>query len=167
MAGLEDGIVEAHPATHEARADLVAAAGDIPGLRASLWMGGARSLRGVSLHAESLGKSLIVDCAGEMPDSCRSAAAAYLPCVFVDHDGPAAGMHRVEDIARRAADAARTGDVDAVYVMCTHGMNRSGLVTGLILREFGLAGPDVVQRIVTARRGALSNTWFRGLLQRP
>jgi hypothetical protein len=50
-------------------------------------------------------------------------------------------------------------------MMCTHGMNRSGLMTGLILRELGMPGPEVVARISAARPGALSNLWFRQLLE--
>jgi hypothetical protein len=164
MAGLEDGVIAASQ-IHEARANVVATPADLAGLTASLWMGGARSLRGVSLHTDGLARSLIVDCAGEMPQAMREAAAVWLPCVFVDHDGPVAGMHRVEAAAREAAVLARTGDIDSVYFMCTLGMNRSGLVTGMILREFGLTGPAAVDRIATARPGALSNLWFRQLLQ--
>ena len=48
--------------------------------------------------------------------------------------------------------------------MCTHGMNRSGLVTGLILRSLGIGAPEAVDRIRLARPGALSNLHFRDML---
>lgn len=163
MAGLEDSLLSP-PDQHEARASLIVGSGHLSGLDAALWMGGARSILGNAIEPQSLATSLVIDCAGEMPGAYRDVAAAWIPCVFVDHDGPVAAMHRLEQSARQAADAARAGGVSAIYVMCTHGMNRSGLVTGMIMRELGMSGSDAVQRIVTARPGALSNLWFRHLL---
>ncbi|HKS91968.1 MAG TPA: hypothetical protein VJQ83_08570 [Tepidiformaceae bacterium] len=163
MAGLEDSFVSL-PDQHEARASLVVGSGEVPGLTASLWMGGARSILGQLLDNRILTRSLVIDCAGDMPAAYREAAAAWIPCVFVDHDGPVAGFHRLQDAARQAAQAASHGDVDAVYAMCTHGMNRSGLVTGMIMRELGMSGAEAVGRILAARPGSLSNLWFRQLL---
>lgn len=166
MSGLEDGIPGIVDTTGP-RADIVLGAGELESVHASLWMGGARSLHGIALEAPNLSRSVIVDCAGEMPRWSTRAAAAWHACVFVDHDGPIASMHRLEEVAHTVAGAMR-GDgpasIEAVYVMCTHGMNRSGLMTGLILQELGLAGPEAVSRIVAARRGALSNLWFRDIL---
>lgn len=163
MAGLEDS-VHSLPDRHEARASLIVAAREIPGLDACLWMGGARSILGQALDNGTLTRSLVIDCAGEMPAAYRAAAATWIPCVFVDHDGPVASLHRLQDAAQQAARAARHGEVDAVYAMCTHGMNRSGLVTGMIMRELGISGAETVGRIVSARPGALSNLWFREML---
>jgi len=163
MTGLDYGL----PSTrdqHEARASLVIGAGEAPGLSAAIWMGGARSILGQALDDSTLANSLVIDCAGELAPSYRTIAAEWIPCVFVDHDGPIPAMRRLEDTARRAARAAGDGSFDAVYVMCTHGMNRSGLVAGMIMRELGMRGSETVERIVAARPGALSNLWFRQLL---
>jgi hypothetical protein len=43
-------------------------------------------------------------------------------------------------------------------------MNRSGLLTGLLLRELGLSGTLALERILGARPGALSNEAFRRLV---
>lgn len=163
MAGLEEDLLST-PDQHEARATRVLGAGEMPGVNAALWMGGARSILGHALEDSALSNSMVIDCAGEMPAAYRAEVAQWIPCVFVDHDGPVPAMHRVEETARRAAEAAASGQIAAIYVMCTHGMNRSGLVTGMILRELGMSGTEALDRIVAARPGALSNLWFRRLL---
>jgi hypothetical protein len=168
VTGLEDDLVAANDDA-SARVSLVLNAGELPGVAASVWMGGARSLQGELLGAERLARGMVVDCAGELPATAREAAALWHACVFVDHDGPLAGMHRLEDVAQAVATTMRNAEseeIDAVYVMCTHGMNRSGLLTGLILRELGMSGAEAVARIRQARAGALSNQWFRALLER-
>jgi protein-tyrosine phosphatase len=50
--------------------------------------------------------------------------------------------------------------------MCSHGMNRSGLVTGLLLRRLGFGADEAIARIRAARRGALSNDSFVDLIRR-
>jgi protein-tyrosine phosphatase len=52
-----------------------------------------------------------------------------------------------------------------VYSLCTHGMNRSGLVTGLFLRGLGVDAEEAVALIRAARPGALSNESFVRLLR--
>jgi hypothetical protein len=51
-----------------------------------------------------------------------------------------------------------------LYVMCQQGMNRSGLVTGLILRALGVPAERAVEAIVT-RPGALTNHTFARLVR--
>jgi protein-tyrosine phosphatase len=48
--------------------------------------------------------------------------------------------------------------------MCQHGMNRSGLVSGLILRGLGMDPRETIERIRLARPGALANDFRRILL---
>ncbi len=50
--------------------------------------------------------------------------------------------------------------------MCQHGMNRSGLVSGLILRSLGVDPESAIQRIRKARPGALANDGFVDMLRR-
>jgi len=48
-----------------------------------------------------------------------------------------------------------------VLVTCQKGLNRSGLVVGMVLRHAGMRGHEVVDAVRAARgRGALSNRWF-------
>ncbi len=149
------------------RASLVADAADIPGLRCPIWMGGARSLRGEPLALAALQAAWLVDCAGDMPALYRTAAAAHLPCVFADLEALTMPSRYILAVVDRLTDAVTSvGAPAAVYVMCTHGMNRSGLIAGLLLRRLGLDAETALARIRTARPGALSNGSFVDLLRR-
>ena len=48
-----------------------------------------------------------------------------------------------------------------VLVHCAQGMNRSGLVNGVVLNLHGYTGKEAVEIITTARPGALFNPIFR------
>jgi protein-tyrosine phosphatase len=128
-------------------------------------MGGAHSLTGDLLEPFHLGSSWVIDCAGDLSPDLRAAAARFLPLVFPDLDGPLSAQHRV-DATVSSAVAAMTSDAPPqhLYVMCTHGMNRSGLVAGLILRGLGFGARETVERIRSARPGSLSNDHFRLML---
>jgi len=87
--------------------------------------------------------------------------------VFADIDAVPSGLPSIRDMVREAASAMDARSADAptnVYVVCQHGMNRSGLVAGLLLRELGMSGAEAVERICSARPGALSNQAFRRLV---
>ncbi len=143
------------------------AAGEAHNPRTEVWMGGARSHIGEHVSETLVSASWLVDCAGDMPPAHRTAAGLWVACVFADHDGPLPPSLRLDDVVSDAARAARGEHPHApqrIYVMCTHGMNRSGLVTGLILRSLGVDGPGAVERIRLARPGALSNLHFRDML---
>jgi hypothetical protein len=161
---LEDPSVQAHR-QHVPHASLVLDRTEVAGLRADIWMGGAHSEVGAPLDAAGLSMSLVIDCAGDMPAPLRAAAATWVACVFADIDGPPMHYERIEASVRTAAEAARRdGGTERVVVLCTHGMNRSGLLTGLLLREFGLSGEAAIARIAAARPGALSNQAFRRIV---
>ncbi len=51
-----------------------------------------------------------------------------------------------------------------LYVMCKQGLNRSALAAGLLLRAFGVEGPQAVRLVRELRPGALSNVTFEELL---
>lgn len=155
---------EAHD--HEIpRASLILPAGGLTA--ASIWMGGAHTPIGEPIVIESSASSWFVDCAGDMPKAYRSASARWFPAVFPDLDAVPTAMDRlitvVDEIAR-ALQEPRGAPPEAVYVVCQHGMNRSGLVAGLVLRALGLSGEEAVRQILSARPGALSNQTFRKLL---
>lgn len=163
---LEDPFVHLH-SLHTPRASLVLAAGEAGNPHTEVWMGGAHSLRGEPLDPTTLANSWLVDCAGDLDASYRGATGRWLACVFPDLDGPLSAMPRISDVVAQAVAGARLANGAAperLYVMCQHGMNRSGLVSGLILRGLGIDARDAVERISAARPGALGNAYFRSLL---
>lgn len=149
------------------RATLLLSAGTLAGVHTGIWMGGAQSRFGDEILVESMAQSCVIDTAGEMPSEFRSGTGLWVPCVFTDLDSVPPHMDRIYATARRVADAIRRGEgaPDAVYTVCQHGMNRSGLLAGLLLRELGMSGSDAVALIVAKRPGALSNLTFRGLIE--
>ena len=134
-----------------------------------LWMGGAHTPRGDELVESELSKSWLIDCAGDIDRSYRGAPGRWVACVFPDIDGRPAAEMLIESVVRDAAAAITLGNGHAperIYVMCQHGMNRSGLVSGLILRSLGLDAESAIQRIRRARPGALANDGFVDMLRR-
>jgi len=148
------------------RASLVLAAGAIPGLSGNVWMGGAHSLTGQPMDVSKLKTAIVIDCAGEMPREFRAASLRWVPNVFQDVDAWPMHFDRLEMNVIRAAEMVRSpvGPID-VYAMCTHGMNRSGLVAGLLLRALGIGGPESLRLVQAARPGALSNETFRRIVE--
>jgi hypothetical protein len=165
--GLEEGLDAIRGAIEPvAKASRLLSPGELPGLRTSIWMGGAHSRLGEPLTQDSLGLAVVVDAAGDMPREWRSCARAWLPCVFGDIDTVPVGLDRIHTTVQSVAAMLRTEQPpEAVYAMCQHGMNRSGLIAGLILRELGVPGDDAIQLIRERRRGALSNWSFVGLIE--
>ena len=155
------------PAAHPPRASLVLAAGEIPGVRTEVWMGGAHTAHGEELTAVSLSTSWLIDCAGDIDRSYRALTSRWLACVFPDLDGPLTSPQRISEVVSESLAAVLEGNGSAperLYVMCQHGMNRSGLVSGLILRGLGMDPRETIERIRLARPGALANDHFRRIL---
>jgi hypothetical protein len=154
------------PPIHEPpRATLLAAPGEMA--RTGLWMGGAHTTLGEPIAVETLAASWVIDCAGDMPHGYRKAAGRWLAYVFADLESVPGRFERLQHLVAEVAGAMSSANGAAprdVFVVCQHGMNRSGLVAGLLLRELGLTGEDAVARIVSARPGSLSNQTFRRLL---
>ena len=144
------------------RADLVVTHGPHA---ARLWMGGAHALHGEAIEIEAARRSWIIDCAGDVENEYREAAGRFLPIVFLDVEEQPSAFARISEIAREVAGRLALGEPgQSAYILCTHGMNRSGLVTGLILRELGYAPEETVRLIRAARPGSLSNHAFMRLL---
>ena len=149
------------------RASLVLAAGEASNPRTEIWMGGAHSLIGETIEGLDLGASWLIDCAGDIDSSYRQRIGRWFACVFPDLDGPLASSNHVYRTVDAVLEAVRDGNGTApqrIYVMCQHGMNRSGLVSGLILRGLGVDPREAVDRIRLARPGALANDYFRRIL---
>ncbi len=164
---LESVPPEVHRPHYVPRASLLAGHGDLPELRAEIWMGGAHSQVGEPFHPQQLHNACVIECAGDLPAHYEPATRLWVPSIFIDIEGRPVRFERLLELTAMVADAARgrgTDAVDAVYSICTHGMNRSGLMAGLVLRELGMSGQDVVELITTKRTGSLSNLSFRRIL---
>lgn len=147
------------------RASLLAIAGELctPGI----WMGGAHAERGNEIRIEAVARSWVIDCAGDMPPEYRAQAGRWMVRVFADIEELPSALGRIRAMVRDVAvavDGSLGQAPENVYVVCQHGMNRSGLVAGLLLRELGVSGAEAVERICRARPGALSNQAFRRLV---
>ena len=133
---------------------------------AAILMGGAHTMLGNDVHLDGLERDWVIDVAGEMPAPYRLGAGRWFVRVFPDLDGEIPMLPRLRALAAEVACDLRTNDgPERLLVMCHHGMNRSALVTGLVLRELGLSGAEAVSRIVAARPGALSNRAFRAIVE--
>ena len=153
--GLEDGLAYvARPETVVPRASLLAAPGTFTGIATGIWMGGAQSHVGDEMLPATLRTALVVDAAGDMPAALRAATGLWVPCVFADLDSVPVMMHRIYDTIERVVAEMRSERApEAVYAVCQHGMNRSGLLAGLILREMGMPGDEAVQLIRSSAPG--------------
>jgi hypothetical protein len=147
------------------RASLILPPGEA-GNAAGIWMGGARALHGEEIPAEHLTRAWLIDLAGDMPAGHHAAAAQATFCVFSDVEEVPSSLWRIEQTARDAALAARGGHdaPEHVYIVCSQGLNRSGLVTGLLLTALGLSPEDAIARIRRVRPGSLANHAFERLL---
>lgn len=163
-----------HQRAVEPRASRIPIAGR-DDLTTELWMGGADSLHGEPLTPENLRDAWVIDLAGDMPESHRSACGHWLPRVFADMEQVPHDYARLGALAESIA-ACLTGE-DAgdgwphpaeppprLYVMCQQGLNRSGLLTGLILRALGVSAEDAIAAVAT-RSGALANHTFARLVR--
>lgn len=135
---------------------------------AAILMGGAHTMHGNDVRLDGIERAWVVDVAGEMPLAYREAAGKWFVRVFPDLDGEIPMLPRLRGLAAEVARDLRRADGDGpiqLLVMCHHGMNRSGLMTGLVLRELGLSGSEAINRIVAARPGSLSNRAFRAIVE--
>lgn len=163
-----------NPPQHgEPRASLIPLPGRLQ-VPTQIWMGGADALHGEPLDLAGLADAWIIDLAGEMPPMHRKAAGLWLPRVFLDAETRPSNLSGLVELAQSIAAVMggpawegirpHPGDPPRrVYVMCQHGLNRSGLVTGLILRALGLSAEESVAAIAT-RPGALNNLTFAALV---
>lgn len=153
-------------------------------LPVELWMGGADSLIGDDIEAVALRSAWLVDCALDMPAEHCEAAALFVTRVFSDIEERPASYERIDGLARAlaarllsggdAVDGAAAGWLDSpifpapppshVFIMCTQGLNRSGLLMGRLLRALGLGGSEALAAIRGARAPALNNLTFARLV---
>jgi hypothetical protein len=165
-----------HNPPHEAepRASRIAVPGRVD-LTTELWMGGAYSLHGDLLRPEDFAGAWVIDVAGDLSPSQQAACALWLPCVFSDFEEVPPVYSRLTRLARSIAACLIGAEADdgwehpttpprRIYLLCNQGLNRSGLVTGLILRALGVPAEDTLAAIA-ARPGSLSNRTFARLVR--
>lgn len=152
------------PAHALPRASLLAPPGELT--PAAIWMGGAHFVHGELIDLHTVASAWVIDCAGDMPPAYRQGAARWFARVFPDLDAIPPTLAAIRSLVDEVVENLQRQDAAPahLYVVCQHGMNRSGLVAGLVLRGLGLRGPESVERILSARPGALSNQAFRRLV---
>jgi hypothetical protein len=135
---------------------------------AELWMAGAHSAAGDELSLEWFAGAWVLDCAGEMPGEFRTLAGRWEACVFPDIELRPDKLDRLQWIAAAyAAAAAGPGAPARIVSVCHHGMNRSALGAGLILRALGMGAEETVLLLRGGRTGALGNRAFEEIVREP
>ena len=99
-----------------------------------------------------------------MPSAHRAAATRLIDCVFADNEETTPGFLRVQELVREIGAAGTSGEPLAIYLVCSQGLNRSGLLTGLVLRQLGFSANETVARIRAARPGSLANHAYERLI---
>ncbi len=141
------------------------------------WLGGAHCSSGDLLEVEGLSGAWIIDCARDMPGAHMAAAGHAIYRVFIDIEDMPPNYSRIQSLAETVAACLQSHRPSTprwehpeeppqrLYVMCTHGLNRSALVMGRILRAMGLSADDTVAVIRAARPGALANAFYERLIR--
>jgi len=113
--------------------------------------------------AES-GIDVVIDLEGGL-DSCipnKTNDCVYIYFHITDDNEEDPPMARLQAIAKLGASL--IGEGHRVLSHCGMGFNRSALVAGLILKELGMPGPAIVERLRERRPGALFNEKFAEVL---
>ena len=125
-------------------------------------LGGA----GIDLaHGRSLGIDVLVLAAEEYTPSCFEAQGIR---VFYAQLDDAIPSQEELDRANQIASAVTREYVRGkrVLITCYMGLNRSGLITALVLRRaYGLTGPEAIRAVRAARPHALGNRHFCAYLE--
>lgn len=150
------------------RATLLSLQAHLPEFTAQIWVGGAWADFGQPVELDHVRSARVIDLAGVLPDTYREAARRWTRFVFDDIDAVPASLERLLTIAAESAATLRSEDEASpaqLYVFCQYGMNRSTLLTGLVLRHLGLPGPETVHLLQKHRPGALANDAFRRIVE--
>jgi protein-tyrosine phosphatase len=91
-----------------------------------------------------------------IPTETNNCLYVYFP--FKDDDEALPSLAKLRAIAALGATLVREGH--RVLTHCGMGLNRSGLMAGLILTTLGMPGPEAIGRIRERRPGALYNDRF-------
>ncbi|HYL99647.1 MAG TPA: dual specificity protein phosphatase [Blastocatellia bacterium] len=111
---------------------------------------------------EKHGISAVIDLDGDLDIGVPSVPDHMLYVYFPIYDEDLPDLAKLHGIARLATELVKTGH--KVLSHCGLGLNRSALVTGLILTNLGMSGKDAVELIRAKRPGALFNETFESYL---
>ncbi len=136
-------------------------------------MGGTDSFLGEPITLADVEGAHMIDLAGDLPEPFRTRASRYTPRVFMDAEMVPFGYPRLTSLVHEIAgavlsEAEQTSSAEQplrIYILCQYGMNRSGLLTGLLLRALGENAESAVRLIRESRPGALSNQTFVSLIE--
>jgi len=105
----------------------------------------------------------IIDLDGDLDAGVPTVPNYCLYIYFPIFDENLPNLEKLQAIGNLGASLVTSGH--RVLSHCGMGFNRSALVAGLILKNLGMPGPAVVQRLRERRPGALFNECFAGYLE--
>jgi protein-tyrosine phosphatase len=106
--------------------------------------------------------AVLIDLDGDLDCGVPSNPDEIIYIYFPIYDEGLPNLARLHAIARLAADLCRQGE--SILTHCKLGLNRSGLLVGLILTYLGLSGESAVTLLRERRPGALYNEIFADYL---
>jgi len=104
------------------------------------------------------GIDVVIDLEGGLDECIPTAPASCLYVYFPIYDEELPDLARLEAVSLLGAHLVQSGH--RVLSHCGMGFNRSALVASLILHKLGMHGPDIVERLLARRPGALFNEVF-------
>jgi protein-tyrosine phosphatase len=118
------------------------------------------------VHVNQLGFQALVLCARELQVSSQPTSVIVMRAPLEDGNPTSDELRLAQRVAHEVARRVRFGQ--NVLVTCAMGINRSGLVTGLAIRELNpkMPGEMIVKHIQSRRPVALTNAYFRAVLKR-
>lgn len=106
--------------------------------------------------------SLLIDLDGDMDQGVPTVHDQLIYVYFPIFDEDLPNLPRLHAVAQMAASLCRSGQ--SILSHCRLGLNRSGLMTGLILTYLGFSGKEAVELLRHHRPGALFNETFADYL---
>jgi protein-tyrosine phosphatase len=109
-------------------------------------------------HLAERGITVVIDLEGDLDHGVPTIPNHVLYIYFPIYDEDLPDMPKLLAVARLGAELVRSGH--RVLSHCGMGFNRSALVAGLILKEMGMSGEEIVCHLRSRRPGALFNEVF-------
>jgi hypothetical protein len=106
----------------------------------------------------ALGIDTVIDMEGGLDQCIPTSPEGCVYIYFPIYDEALPPLTRLDAIGNLGAQLIRGGH--GVLSHCGMGFNRSALVAGVILKNLGMRGPEIVSRIRERRPGALFNDDF-------
>ncbi len=138
--------------------------GEMSQVAPRLWQG-SRPECGTDLRALGIDVLVLSAMEHQLAASCFQGVETLY--VKLDDSGPPPSERELRDAQRVADDVAwRYMHGERVLITCFAGLNRSGLITALVLmRAYGFDGKTAIAVVQAARPAALGNAHFRAYLE--